>query len=141
MKKIAALLFMFSVFASYCFSQTVNITVEVTNVAVNGGKVYLAIFASAEEFRKEEPSLAFDLGDGNSVLIKQLSLPPGDYVISAFQDENGNQKLDYGMFGVPREMIGLSNYFGRGLPTKIFDRQKITVNSSTGKVVIGLYRF
>ena len=33
---------------------------------------------------------------------------PGKYAIAFFQDENGNQKLDTGFFGVPTEPFGFS---------------------------------
>jgi uncharacterized protein (DUF2141 family) len=68
-------------------------------------------------------------------------LPIGEYVITAFQDANNNQRLDFGLFGRPRELVGISNFFGRGNPSRNFDRQKILVNNSTGKITIGLYRF
>ena len=144
MKKIIAFLFLISVFSFYCYSQTANskkITVEITNIVVNGGKVYLAIFSNAEEFRKEEPYAAFELEDSTSVISKEVTLPYGEYVISAFQDANNSKKLEYGLFGVPKELVAISNYFGKGLPSRNFDKQKITVNNAAEKVTIGLYKF
>jgi hypothetical protein len=35
----------------------------------------------------------------------------------------------------------MSNYSGSGYPSKNFDRQKIMVNNSTGRITIGLYKF
>ena len=129
--------------ASYCFSQIQEdrVTVEITNVVINNGKVYLAIFANAEQFRKEEPFIAVELASNSTVLIHELSLPRGEYVVSAFQDTNDNKALDYGLFGIPKEMVAISNYHGKGLPTKEFNKQKIMINGSTGKVSIGLYKF
>jgi uncharacterized protein (DUF2141 family) len=143
MKKIIIFMILFILFSSYCFSQaaSVNITVEITNVVINDGKVYLAIFANAESFRKEEPMLAFELEPNNTVVSQVVSLPAGDYVISGFQDANNNQKLDYRLLGIPRELVAISNYDGKGIPTKNFDKQKIPINSTTGKVTIGLYKF
>jgi len=144
MKKINAFLFLMCVFSCYCYSQTAGnktITIEITNAVVNGGKVYLAIFSNAEEFRKEEPYVAFELGESKTVLSKELSLPHGEYVISAFQDANYNNKLDYGLLGIPKELVAISNYFGKGVPSKNFDRQKVTVNNTTEKVTIGLHKF
>jgi uncharacterized protein (DUF2141 family) len=143
MKKTIIFIILFMLLSSYCFSQAanVNITVEITNVVVNDGKVYLAIFANAESFRKEEPMLAFVLESNSTVVSQEVSLPAGDYVISGFQDANNNQKLDYRLLGIPRELVAISNYDGKGIPTKNFDRQKIPVNSATGKVTIGLYKF
>jgi len=144
MKKIIVLLFLFCVFSGYCFSQTVNnvtVMVEITNVVINGGKVYLTIFSTAESFRTETPDFLFTLGDNNTVLSQEVSLPAGEYVITACQDANGNGKMDYGLFGVPKELVGVSNYFGKGYPSKSFDKQKVLINNMTGKIVIGLYKF
>jgi len=141
MKKFVSLLFLLSVISSYCFSQNINITVEVTNITVNGGKVYLALFSNADSFRREQPEFAFELSDSSTAVTQVISIPPGDYVVSAFQDANNNQRLDYGLFGIPRELVGISNYSGQGFPSKNFDRQKITLNSTTGQVSIRLYKF
>jgi uncharacterized protein (DUF2141 family) len=108
---------------------------------VNGGKVYLAIFSTSESFKKEEPEIAFELQSDKTVIIKEVSLPRGEYVVSAFQDANNNLKLDYGLFGIPKEIVGISNYFGKGLPSKNFDKQKILIDNTVEKIVIGLYKF
>jgi uncharacterized protein (DUF2141 family) len=34
---------------------------------------------------------------------------PGTYAVAAFHDENGNGKLDRGMFGIPKEGVAASN--------------------------------
>jgi uncharacterized protein (DUF2141 family) len=140
LKKVIVFLFLGCVLASYCFSQTV-ITVEVTNVVVNNGIVYVDIFSTANGFRNGNPYFSFGMQSNGAILTHELSLPNGEYVITAYQDANNNQGLDYGLFGVPKELVGLSNYFGRGNPSKKFDRQKILVNNSTGKITIGLFRF
>ena len=144
MKKTIILIILFCIFSAYCFSQAadnVTITVEITNVAINNGKVYLAIFADAESFRKEEPQWAFELEADRTVVSQEVSLPAGQYVVSGFQDTNKNQKLDYGLFGIPKELVAISNYDGKGFPSKNFDKQKIPINGTTGKVIIGLYKF
>lgn len=145
MKKRIILLCIAVILPICSFAQTQGnvqtFTVEITNVAVNGGNVILVIFSNAEEFRKEEPGMAFEIHANAATLTQEVSLPHGDYLLSAFQDANNNRKLDTNILGVPREMVGLSNYDGRGFPSKNFDRHKIPVNSSTGKITIALYRF
>jgi uncharacterized protein (DUF2141 family) len=144
MKKVIALSFLFCLFSGYCFPQTVNnanTTIEITNVVVNGGRVYLAIFSTAEEFKQEKPYLAYEFADNNASVSQAVSLPSGEYVVSAFQDANGNKEMDYNFLGIPKELVGISNYYGKGFPAKSFDKQKILINNSTGKVTIGLYKF
>jgi len=36
-------------------------------------------------------------------------LPVGQYAISVFQDNNNNELLDTGIFGIPKEKYGFSN--------------------------------
>jgi len=144
MKKSVCFLCFGCIFSAYCYSQTVNnrrITVEITNVVVNGGRVYLTICSNADNFRNEISDFEFVLEADNTIISQELSLPNGEYVISAYQDANNNGKLDYGMFGIPKELVGISNYFGKGYPSKSFDKHKILINNSTGKVSIGLYKF
>jgi uncharacterized protein (DUF2141 family) len=144
MKKYIIAILLFHILLGYCYSQTannVNVTIEITNVTINNGKVYLAIFSTAESFRREEPFLAYVLESNSTVVSQEVSLPAGEYVVSGFQDTNNNQKLDYKLFGIPREPVAISNYNGQGFPSRDFNRQKITINGSTQRISIGLYRF
>jgi uncharacterized protein (DUF2141 family) len=140
LKRAIVFLFLGCVLTDYCFSQTV-ITVEITNVAVNDGIVYVDIFSTADGFKNGNPYVSFELQPNSAILTHEISLPNGEYLISAYQDANNNQRLDYGLFGIPKELVGLSNYLGKGNPSKNFDKQKILVNNSTGTITIGLYRF
>ena len=51
--------------------------------------------------------------DGRSAKVPMIftinNLPEGVYAISAYHDENENQKLDTGWFGIPKERYGCSN--------------------------------
>jgi uncharacterized protein (DUF2141 family) len=143
MKKFITFLFLliFTTLYSFSQSQNISVTVEVTNITVNGGKVYLALFSNADSFRREQPEFAFELSDSSTTATQVVSIPPGEYVVSAFQDANNNQKLDYGLFGIPKELVGISNYFGQGYPSKNFNRQKVPLNSTTEQISIRLYRF
>lgn len=144
LSRIIYLLLFVCIFTDYGFSQTVNDTsvrIDITNVVINGGNVHLNIFSTAENFRNETPDFIFILEGSSTVVSAEVSLSNGEYLISAFQDANNNGKLDTGLFGIPKELVGLSNYFGRGYPSNNFDRQKIPINNSTGRITIGLYRF
>ncbi|MCL2243634.1 MAG: DUF2141 domain-containing protein [Treponema sp.] len=141
--KRAFVFFLLSVIITFnCFSQsTKDVIIEFTNVVPRGGPVYLTIFSNAEEFRKEEPKYMYDLGDSGAVVSRVVTLPLGDYVISGFQDANNNKDMDYNLLGIPRESVAISNYNGRGIPTKNFDRQKVTVTAATDKISVGLFKF
>jgi uncharacterized protein (DUF2141 family) len=55
-------------------------------------------------------------------------LPPGEYAAVAFQDVNGNGKLDKNFLGIPREPYGFSNSArGSAGPPK-FSAAAVTLN-------------
>ncbi len=144
MKKTTCSLIFGCVISGFCFTQALNsehITMEITNVAINSGKVFVTIYSNTEGYRNGNPYLEFELEANNTMLLHELTLPTGEYVISLYQDANNNQRLDYGLFGIPKELVGLSNYSGKGFPSRDFNRQKISVNNLTGTVTIGLYKF
>ena len=122
MKKCIIFLLFGLIFSNYCFARAENITIEINNIVVNGGIVYIGIFSNAESFRKEEPDFLFELEATNKNITQELLLSNGEYVITAFQDANNNKKLDFGLFGNPKELVGISNFNGRGFPSRNFER-------------------
>ena len=59
-----------------------------------------------------------------------LDVPKGVYAINVFNDTNGNEKLDYNIFGIPKEQYGFSrNPIAMGIPK--WDRVKIRVHENT----------
>ena len=143
MKKEFFFLFLIFTFCGFCFAQTVNnvnVTVEINHIVPNGGKVYLVVFFNSESFKKEIPDLAVEIPSDKPSAIKEGALPRGECVLFVFQDANNNIKLDTGLFGIPKEKFGISNYFGKGIPTRHFDKQKIMIDENTGKIILGLYK-
>jgi uncharacterized protein (DUF2141 family) len=58
---------------------------------------------------------------------------PGTYAIAVYHDENGNQKFDRNMFGLPAEAYGFSNNPGTlfGLPSFRSVRLKVDESGET----------
>lgn len=142
-KRTIFLLYVFYVFSADCFAQTTNYThikVEISNVVINGGKVYLTVFFTEGRFKNEEPQIVFELNDNSTTIFWEILIPNGEYVITAFQDSNNNRKLDYGLFNIPKELLGMPNYSGKGYPSKSFDKEKILINNMSEKINIVLYK-
>jgi uncharacterized protein (DUF2141 family) len=132
----------FTIFSALqLFAQNSQVLVEVTNVVVNGGKVYVIIFANANDFKNDKPHTVIEMESNNTTISQIVSLPYGEYVLTAYQDANNNGKLDLGLFLFPKERVAVSNYFGKGFPTNNFEKQKVLVNNATGKIILGLYKF
>ncbi len=94
---------------------TGTITVEVGNVRVARGKVIVDVC----------PQDRF-LGDGcvhhaeaaariGTTTVTVPNVPPGQYAVQAFLDENSNGDVDRAMFGIPKEGVGFSRNARIGL--------------------------
>lgn len=75
------------------------------------GRIAVAIYRDAESFRKSENPVRTYMLTRTAVVtrIYVQGLPPGRYVIAAFQDTDGDGKLSKGALGIPREPFGFSN--------------------------------
>ncbi len=68
------------------------------------------------------------------------NLPPGQFAVSVYLDENGNGKLDAGLFGIPREPVGASNNPRRRMGPPRFEDCVFTMNTATQTLQITLVR-
>lgn len=87
-----------------------DLTVHVDGLADAVGEVRIAVFDQASGFPSARPKTtqAAPAAKGRlSVTFKDLA--PGRYAVAAFQDKNGNQRLDANMVGLPTEPYGFSN--------------------------------
>jgi len=88
---------------------TSTIVVNISRVTRSEGKVNVALYDSADTFlTKHVEGQVGELSDLKSTVTFE-GIENGTYAISVFHDENGNEKLDTGMFGIPSEPVGTSN--------------------------------
>lgn len=116
--------------AAFAFAETVEGTVSVSAVKPNKGAVYVAVYDSAESLKKNKPVASFRLEPTAETVSAPVSLPAGEYYLSAYQDENDNGKLDTKIIGIPKEPVGISNYDGKGIPGG-FEKHKIRLDSAS----------
>lgn len=88
-----------------------DLTIEVAGIAPDRGKVYVAVYDGPETFpvsgRQRVGQILAPESTHFSVHFRDL--PPGHYAAVAFQDLNGNGKLDKNFLGIPKEPFGFSN--------------------------------
>lgn len=91
------------------YAQTNTITVTVTNFKNNQGKVMVGMYNGANAFMKK--TIYSKVGEikANTAKVVFENIPDGEYAISLYHDENSNNKLDTGWFGIPKEGYGCSN--------------------------------
>jgi uncharacterized protein (DUF2141 family) len=121
-------------------AQEIQAELRILNVEPKGGTVYVAVYESAESYKAQKAYKGFILVPESGTLRLSLSLPKGEYMFSIFQDRNGNGKLDTNFLGIPKELVGISNYDGKGIPGG-FDKQKILLDGSRKVVEIRLIDF
>ena len=99
-----------------------NLSVLVVGAKSTVGQVILSVFSSRENYLKEPIYNEIKAVDEFGEARFQLTLSRGDYAVSAVYDENGNDKLDTGFLGIPKELVAFSNNAkGRFGPPKFDD--------------------
>lgn len=93
-----------------CFSQN-TLSIRVNNVANPYGSVNVAVYNSDETFLSFDRVLKTDsvAAHKGSVELYISNLPPGEYALAVFHDENNNGKLDTNWLGIPKEKVAFSN--------------------------------
>lgn len=86
--------------------------VVVSGLRNDSGQIVCELYASPETFLKGANRAVARTSApiaGRSAACEFADIPPGQYAISVFHDENGNGKLDTNFLGIPREGVGTSN--------------------------------
>ncbi len=128
MKQQLLIIFILLGFSANALSQTGSILVNVKGFENSKGQVFFRVYNSPEGFpRKSENAcrtMKKDIRSGECQMLI-TNLPPGEYAVVVFHDENKNGKLDTNWIGIPREALGLSNYPELSKPD--FDKAKLFV--------------
>lgn len=102
-------------------SQAADLTVTVLGATHQKGQVAVGLFNAAAKF-PGEPTVGQRVAAATQVELVFKNLAPGRYALSAYHDENDNQKLDRGTFGIPKERYGFSrDARGAGGPPEFRD--------------------
>ena len=111
---------------------TFELTVEITGMEVDKGKVFLALYNSEDTFLKSSKTTK-----GTNAIVKDgkaiayfKGLKKGEYAVSLFHDENDNGKMDTKIFGIPKEPYGFSNNAKGFMGPPKFKDAKFTVETN-----------
>jgi uncharacterized protein (DUF2141 family) len=88
-----------------------DLTVTVSGVRNASGSVSAGIYNTERSFAKAPEALVLVRikATQGSVDFTVHHLPPGQYAVTAYHDENGNGRLDFDPTGAPAEGYGVSN--------------------------------
>jgi len=89
----------------------VPLTIRVSELKNDRGRVAVALFASAEDFPDQKKALAGKLTriEHGRAAVTFTDLRPGVYAVAVLHDENENAKMDFNFLGMPLEGYGFSN--------------------------------
>lgn len=100
-----------------------DLSFEVTGQQLAGGKLRAALFADSASFLGTPLKVA-EVAASDVAMVVFRDLPAGSYAVTVYQDNNGNNKLDRGLFNIPTEPYGFSrDARGDGGPPKFRDAQ------------------
>jgi uncharacterized protein (DUF2141 family) len=93
------------------FAEGQKMTVALNDIQHDHGTVRVALFSDPKTFRKADQAFSASEAPAKAGTVTFVfeEVPPGQYAIMAYHDENDNGELDrrFGMF--PTEGYGLSN--------------------------------
>lgn len=134
------LLLLFITFLSFAntFGQT-TLKINVTGLRSSKGNIRLAFYNNSESFDKEKalfirivPKEKITKG---TFTITYTDLKSGTYGIAILDDENANNKMDYGLM-LPDEGFGFSNYYHTSMSRPKFEKFSFKLNNEPKTVEI-----
>jgi uncharacterized protein (DUF2141 family) len=126
--------FIFFLISTNIFGQC-KLTLKITNVQKDKGKVLMAIYNNKEDYMKKHFQVKAVESYDETVEVEISDLKDGFYAITLFQDENGDQKLNIGMFG-PTEAYAFSNNARGTFGPPGFDKAKFYVDCNAKAIQI-----
>ena len=121
--------------SSLSYGQQVSLTLTVDQVPDTKAKIYVGFYEANNDFPKPGKHAFRRIIEPNAtsaVTVTFLDVPAGEYALAVYQDTDNNDRLETGMFGIPKEPFGLSTNLKAGLfnmPT--FKKCKVTVKEGT----------
>lgn len=116
-----------------------SIDVAVGNVRAATGKVHVDICTRAT-FLKVCPFIGEAPAHVGTTIVTVRNVPPGTYAAQVTYDANGNNKVDMGLFGIPKEGVGFSND-ALHMSTPKFDDAAFRHEAADQQISVGLKYF
>ena len=116
-----------------------GLTLDITGVNKQGGKLHISFFNSEKSYDARKIYYSVVTNSIAETVSIPVTLPSGGYVITIYQDSNGNGELDSIFLGIPREPFGFSNYKAKSAPDS-FGKLKVLVNDTTKKLTVHLFK-
>jgi uncharacterized protein (DUF2141 family) len=108
--------------SNFCDSQTLHI--HVTGIRNTTGNIRFAFYTNAKSFDDEKPLFVRTVSkttlSKSAYVVSFNDIKSGVYGIALLDDENKNEKMDYGLV-LPKEGFGFSDFYLSGLKRPKFE--------------------
>ena len=101
-----------------------TVTIRVTNLRNAKGRVHVDLCSQASFLKDGCPFSASAPAQSPVTVVVVKGVAPGHYAAQLFHDENANDKMDRGLFGIPKEGVAFSHDALKGMaPPKWSDAE------------------
>ena len=138
MNKLILIVILFSI--SFLTQEKGSIQLEIKNFDSNNGFVRIALYNNHENYTSKDKAFkTAKLEIKNNIVNYTFEdLPFGEYAIKLFHDENNNEELDTGMFGIPTEDYAFSNNARGFMGPASYEDAKFKLDKKTVKQIMEL---
>jgi uncharacterized protein (DUF2141 family) len=118
-------------------------TLEVTvhGVRNDRGHIRIGVCGKSEFLSESCVHHAVVPAHAGDVSAEIAGIPPGQYGVAAYQDEDDSGKLKRNFFGMPKEDLGFSRDPALNFGPPSFARSAILVGNSDARITLKLHRF
>jgi len=111
-----------------------NLRITGTNIQSDDGSFIVWVYENADTWLSDrwrtQKVIKVSGNRKDDAISVELSLPPGEYALSVFQDVNDDGKLERNFIGLPKEPAGLSNNLRPKFGPPRFKDAKFTVGET-----------
>lgn len=119
-------------------ARAADLAITVDGVASADGRLLVALFDSAETFRRKPVRAVAVPAAAGTVKIDIKDLAPGDYAFVLYHDANANNTLDMNAVGIPIEdFVFSNNAMGQGSAPG-FDAARLTLPAAGLSTTVSL---
>ncbi len=106
-----------------------NLKITINGFETSNGIAKIALVNSKENYNASEPFQGFNFQITGKTVNTEIQLPFGEYAIKVYHDENGNDKMDTRLFGIPIERYGFSNNARSAFGPPVYKEAVFTIDS------------
>jgi uncharacterized protein (DUF2141 family) len=127
-----------SLLAAATVAHAGDLVVEIKGVSRASGDIAVAVYDGEGTWLKRPLRSDKAPAQAGTVTFTFISLPPGEYAVSAFHDLNNNGQLDRNFIGIPKEPFGISNNATGNFGPPKFEQAKFKVGNTRDAISITL---